>query len=313
MKRSVSNPHQKSETITQFNISSYFFRFVVSLVTMSAIYILLSIIYGMVPLESRILTSVKFLGLGAIFLFAYYFFFEKYEKRKVDELKLSLLPKSFSVGFIIGCIIICGSVLCYYLAGAYRIDNVDLGTFIISGFAFQMFIAIAEEILFRGVIYRMIENKAGTVTALIISSLLFGFMHIFNENATLWSSFAISIEAGVLLGLAYRFSKNLWMPIGIHCAWNFLLGTIWGLPVSGMSMGRSLFISTYEGPQWLTGGDFGPENSVPTVLICIIISIVFISIKINPNKLIKIKEKQKNKLSSIKGKKESNKIIIQSN
>ena len=95
--------------------------------------------------------------------------------------------------------------------------------------------AIFEEILFRGVLFRIVEEGLGTWAALLISALVFGFVHIGNPGATVWSSVAIAIEAGLLLGMAYQVTRSLPLVIGLHAAWNFTQGSVFGSAVSGTS------------------------------------------------------------------------------
>ena len=91
-----------------------------------------------------------------------------------------------------------------------------------------------EELLFRGILFRWIEEFGGSWAALMVTSVLFGLAHVINPNATWFSSFAIAVEAGVLLGGAYMLTRSLWMPMGLHAAWNFTQGDIFDVPVSGI-------------------------------------------------------------------------------
>ena len=109
-----------------------------------------------------------------------------------------------------------------------------------------------------------------------MSTLLFGVMHIGNDNATCWSAMAIAIEAGRLLGAAYKWSGTLWVPIGIHWAWNYTQGNIFGLAVSGTYAGETLLTTAVNGPDIITGGAFGPEASIISVLLGTFFTIVFI-------------------------------------
>ena len=145
-------------------------------------------------------------------------------------------------------------------------------------FSFTLFflVAVSEEIFFRGILFRMINRRWNLWAALVISALIFGGLHIFNDNATLWSSIAIAIEAGSLLGAAYAYSKNLWLPIGIHWIWNYTQGNILGFPVSGGDNVTSVITPEISGPQWLTGGSFGAEASVIAAVIGLLISLWFI-------------------------------------
>ena len=145
-------------------------------------------------------------------------------------------------------------------------------------FSFTLFflVAVSEEIFFRGILFRMINRRWNIWAALVISALIFGGLHIFNDNATLWSSIAIAIEAGSLLGAAYAYSKNIWLPIGIHWIWNYTQGNILGFPVSGEDNVTSIITPEISGPQWLTGGSFGAEASVIAAVIGLLISLWFI-------------------------------------
>ena len=145
-------------------------------------------------------------------------------------------------------------------------------------FSFTLFflVAVSEEIFFRGILFRMINRRWNIWAALVISALIFGGLHILNNNATLWSSIAIAIEAGSLLGAAYAYSKNIWLPIGIHWIWNYTQGNILGFPVSGEDNVTSVITPEISGPQWLTGGSFGAEASVIAAVIGLLISLWFI-------------------------------------
>ena len=121
--------------------------------------------------------------------------------------------------------------------------------------------AFTEELLFRGILFRWIEDFGGSWAALVVTSALFGLAHITNPNATWFSSFAIAVEAGVLLGAAYMLTRSLWMPMGLHAAWNFTQGFIFDVPVSGLDQ-QGLVEAKLSGPVLLSGGTFGLEASI---------------------------------------------------
>jgi membrane protease YdiL (CAAX protease family) len=125
---------------------------------------------------------------------------------------------------------------------------------------------VMEELMFRGILFRHLEDFGGSWFALALTSALFGTAHIFNPNATFFSSFAIAVEAGVLLGGVYMLSRSLWAPIGLHAAWNFTQGEIYDVPVSGLD-GTGLVEAKLSGPELLSGGAFGLEASVIALVI----------------------------------------------
>ena len=143
----------------------------------------------------------------------------------------------------------------------------------------MMFLAVAvgEEMICRGVIFRWIDERWNTWVALLVSALIFGWGHISNDNATWWSSLAIAIEAGLLLAAAYKWSGSLWVPIGIHWSWNYTQGNIFGLAVSGTNAGTTMLTTTIDGPDIITGGAFGPEASIIAVIIGTLYTIIFLS------------------------------------
>ena len=132
---------------------------------------------------------------------------------------------------------------------------------------------ISEEIVSRGILFRLTEEGLGTWIALALSALFFGFAHASNPGASSWSSIAIALEAGVLFGLLYHVTRSLWCCIGLHAGWNFVQGAVFGIPVSGIAV-DGVLESTLQGPDWLDGGGFGAEASVLTVLTCSIISLL---------------------------------------
>jgi hypothetical protein len=101
---------------------------------------------------------------------------------------------------------------------------------------------------------------------LIISSALFGLAHLGNPGATWVAAVWIALEAGLLLGGAYMLTGNLWMPIGLHAAWNFTQGEIFDVPVSGIDE-HGLVQAKLSGPEILTGGMFGLEASIIALVI----------------------------------------------
>jgi hypothetical protein len=135
---------------------------------------------------------------------------------------------------------------------------------------------VGEELIFRACIYRITEDMFGTGIALVISAAVFGLVHLANPHASLIAGIAIALEAGVLLGAAYAATRNLWFPIGIHMGWNFAEGGIFGASVSGGPAGRGLLNMPLSGPNWLTGGGFGPEASAVAIVACTVAGLYFV-------------------------------------
>lgn len=122
-----------------------------------------------------------------------------------------------------------------------------------------IFIAVgfAEEIFSRGYQLQNMEDGLNTFWAVLLSSSLFGLLHIGNPSAT-WVSTLGILAAGLFLAYGYLSTRQLWLPIGLHIGWNFFEGPFFGFPVSGLNPYR-LLRHNITGPELITGGPFGPE------------------------------------------------------
>ena len=213
---------------------------------------------------------------SAFVLVMYALWWKWTEKRRAADLPMRRLAADTGIGFGVGILFFVLVTGIIALLGGYRVESVSWNwdTLIKDLFMF-LIVAVGEEVLFRGIVFRMIDDRWGTVVALVLSALIFGFVHITNDNATVWSSLAIAVEAGLLLGAAYKWSGTLWVPIGIHWAWNYFQGPVFGFSVSGNDT-RSLIKPVIEGSEWLTGGSFGAEASIPAFVLGLAMAIVFL-------------------------------------
>ncbi|WP_018972731.1 CPBP family intramembrane glutamic endopeptidase [Rudaea cellulosilytica] len=132
-----------------------------------------------------------------------------------------------------------------------------------------------EELVARGVVLRNLENVFGSFAAIALSALLFASLHIGNPGATPLSIAALGIEGGVMLGAVYVATRSLWWTAGIHVAWNFTQTGLFGIADSGHS-GQGLLRTELVGPDWLTGGAFGIEASLVSVVLCVIVAALFL-------------------------------------
>jgi membrane protease YdiL (CAAX protease family) len=190
------------------------------------------------------------------------------EQRRMRELSPRDIPTLGLAGLVTGAVLFSAVVGVLWLAGSYHVIGTNaqldwLPSVLVTGVG----AGIGEEIVARGAIFRIVEEGLGTWWALAISALVFGAAHIFNPGATPWSSAAIAIEAGLLLGMIYHVTRSLWPCIGLHAAWNIMQGTVYGIPVSG-SASKGWLVSTRSGPDWLSGGVFGAEASVVALALC---------------------------------------------
>ena len=165
--------------------------------------------------------------------------------------------KHTGIGFL-WCILMMAAVIgIFALCGWYKIVGGNFNIASIYRFLMAYFVvAVGEEIVFRGIIFRLLDSQFNLWVALILSAFLLGAAHIINPNATVISTIGISLSSGVLFGLLFKYYRTLWVPIGIHWSWNFVQGTVTGCPVSGGASDYSILESFTSGPELFTGGLF---------------------------------------------------------
>lgn len=199
---------------------------------------------------------------------AYWLLVRFVERRRVTELTPRNLLTHSAAGWLVGTAALVVAAGAMAVAGAYRVQGINTDAYLVGPLVVLGILpGITEEIVFRGILFRIMEDGLGTWIALAISAAFFGAVHLANPNATAWSSIAIAIEAGLLLGMAYAWTRSLWFCMGLHAAWNFTQGPLLGIPVSGFEL-KGLLVSTTQGPLLLSGGEFGAEASILTVIIC---------------------------------------------
>lgn len=239
--------------------------------------------------KHEILASIVAVGGALAIIGAYIGVVRLLEKHLPKDLNIKRLLPEMGKGLLIGIFMMGLTTVVLWAIGSYglhdditSVNSENLGIFLFN-IPFFLLVAVGEEVIFRGMIFRIIDERISTIAAYIVSALLFGFMHFGVPGAGVWSSTAIAIEAGLLLAVAYKFSGSLWMPIGIHWTWNLFEGPVFGYAVSGSdALGPTLLHSYVSGPDIITGGPFGPEASI--IMVVIGIGFIFWFWKRNPDK-----------------------------
>lgn len=215
-------------------------------------------------------------GLRLLAIVAGYWVFVRHvERRPLSEFSLPGAWKEVLAGLLLGGLLFAAVVTLLAAIGALQITGTNpwstAGTLVPALVA----AAIAEELIFRGVIFRILEQWLGSWMALAVSAALFGFAHAGNPGASVLTSSAIALEAGVLLGAAYMLTRRLWLVIAMHFAWNFMQGGVFSIAVSGQAT-KGRYETRLVGPDWLTGGAFGAEASIVAVVCCVLLSAVLL-------------------------------------
>ena len=193
-------------------------------------------------------------------------------------------------GFAIGAAMIAAIVTLQVIGGGTRVilnpvwwkgSSIDSAGLLLTGkdvllaLALLIIAAVFEELAFRGYAFQTLLRGAHPIVPILLLSIYFGYGHWENPSRTFFST-ANTVLAGVWLAVAYLKTRSLWLPTALHFGWNWTMGAVFGLPVSGLSIPRnSILASTNGAPLWLTGGSYGPEGGAVATII-VIVSTLFI-------------------------------------
>ncbi|HEY8947562.1 MAG TPA: type II CAAX endopeptidase family protein [Rhizomicrobium sp.] len=281
-------PHFKDETnapLPELGIWRFWpLRFIAFFFVLIAAYVGCQLLTIVIPKKlpqiptGALTPAFALLGI-AIMITIYRLLVQWTEKRGAVELAAHRAVPHFLIGAILGfgmfAVVIAIDV---WLGGAHVQGFAGLAGLAFA-FSTALLAGVAEEIIFRGTIYRLLEDGFGTLIAIALSGGLFGLIHAINPGATWASTTAIAVEAGILLAAAYLVTRSLWLAIGLHFGWNFTEGGIFGAAVSGGKT-HGLITTTFAGPDWLTGGKFGPEASLTAVAVCVAVAAILLVVAI---------------------------------
>lgn len=239
-------------------------------------WVLLPGIQSVFQVSDSAVISLRRVGIFCCVVLTYWAYVRFYEKRHALELRIA--PLKIALGATFGAAIISLVSLFLFAIGVYEITAYQGLSSHLLGIAGVIIIAATiEEVLFRGVLFQALEQAWGTVAALWLQSLIFSVLHIANLDPNMGTpELVMTVISGTLIGafwtLLFIQSRNIWVVSFNHAAWNFAI-VLTGLPLSGLDDWRvdAPITSTYHGPNWLTGGIVGPEDSIVTVLLIAVI------------------------------------------
>jgi membrane protease YdiL (CAAX protease family) len=188
------------------------------------------------------------------------------ERRAPTEISIQTGVRLFPLGVALGAALVSLHVLALMSLGAAHPAwdvRAPSALAVLDAFLVPWLTAVGEELLFRAILFRLLEEALGTALATLISAALFGLAHAGNPGAGPESLFLLAGGFGVLAALVYAATRNLWAVVGLHMGWNLAEGTLFGLPNSGQLEPVRLLQTTVSGPPLMTGDGFGPEGSLP--------------------------------------------------
>ncbi len=225
-------------------------------------------------LDDAVTSMFRRTGIFLCVLTAYWAYVKFYEKRAAAELRIA--PLGIAAGAVTGALLIAMATLPLFAFGVYEVTfyrGPQNGLFGVA--AVILIAAFLEEVVYRGVLFTILEETIGTHRAVWLQSLIFSAAHIGNNSDADIHATLLNVVSGTLIGALWTYlfvlTRNLWIVAANHAAWNFAI-ILTGTPLSGIDAWRSVapFDSSYHGPFWLSGGVYGPEDSIVTLFIVIV-------------------------------------------
>lgn len=195
-------------------------------------------------------------------------------RRPVELLHRAAVPELLA-GTLLGVALLSASLGLMALLGVFSVTGINPDAALWPILAESVMAGVVEELIVRGLVFRILEQWLGSWVALALSAALFGALHLANPHASLFSALAIALEAGVMLAAAFVLTRRLWLPIGIHLGWNFAQGGLFGVATSGKAY-TGWLQSRLQGPELLSGGAFGAEGSVVALAVCLSAGLVLL-------------------------------------
>lgn len=211
----------------------------------------------------------RLLGLSGV-LAGSYIWVRVVNKKPFGAIGLSFHPRMFKelgIGCLIGFLMMSGIFLVELMSGYVEVswrglNGVQVLEAVAWGLATFAVAAALEEVVFRGYFFQTLVQWATFLPATLLMSAYFAFNHAFNPHATPLGIANVGL-AGIWLSIAYMKTRSLYLPFGLHVSWNFSQTVIFGFPTSGIAFESFRSVSLIQsGPEWITGGGFGPEGGI---------------------------------------------------
>lgn len=173
--------------------------------------------------SDKSLKRVGALLLTVIILSAYWAYVRAVERRSVDELSSSRMPRELGAGLLLGTLLFCATVGLLAALGVYHVTGSNGWAVVLAAVPGFILSGGLEEVVMRGVVFRIMEQSLGSWIALAVSAAIFGLLHLLNPGTTWLNAGSVMVEAGVMLAAAYMVTRRLWLCIGICAAAGVLL------------------------------------------------------------------------------------------
>lgn len=228
-----------------------------SLVMFLALALSFAVAEALLPMHTRIawpnLAAALACALG------YWAYVKRAEGRDVTELGASGALAECAWGVALGVLMGLLTLAPLWGIGVYRVEGLGDTFPLVGQIPEMLLVAVMEELLMRGVVFRISQQAWGTRWALVLTTLLFVVAHVPGDINVM--GMLVTAAASLAFTAAYQLSGRLWLPIGMHFAWNYLFSAVFSVPVSGHEA-KGWLHGSMSGPGWLSGGAYGVEASI---------------------------------------------------
>jgi membrane protease YdiL (CAAX protease family) len=272
------------ETLTDSRLGTVMRMLRNPLVSMVVLYFALSyvnasgVIFMVTTARGAVAPLVVGVEMVANMLLVYLSFAYFVERRPVKELAMGPMGRELGSGLLLGFGLMTLCVLMAMVLGVYRIEGMGSWHDLLpTGVALSL--PFYEELVFRGVVFRILEERLGSWVALVLSSLVFGAVHLGNGGESLVGVASIALVYGPMLAAPMMMTRRLWVGIGLHGAWNYTMGKVFSVSVSGVTV-DGLMRAQFAGPELLTGGSAGLEGSVIAMVVGVVATLVMLVVAV---------------------------------
>ncbi len=210
------------------------------------------------------------LGMVGGVAFAIYITIIKIEKKKIRDIGLTFNTRHLWRGFVVSFLLMSFFAIVVRSFHLVEFDLLSISSNVLFGIPIYLLVSVGEEVFVRGYVLNNMREKFNDNYSILLSSVLFAAMHLFNDYIS-WIGFVNIFLSGIVMGIVFVKSKTISAPIGFHFAWNFFQGPVYGFNVSG-NLEEGILKMTPLSSGILTGGNFGAEGSlvlIPIVLLTI--------------------------------------------
>lgn len=235
------------------------------------------------PLATHI-NTVRTLLMIPLLLLSYGLYCHYLEKRKALEISLPGSGREWGAGFLVATCLVVVFVALISVFGSFEIQEYRPAGILLTNFLNFAAGSLLQDLVLVCVVFRLVEEYAGTWIALVLSLLIFAFAHAGNPNQTLLTTVFLAFSSLILVA-PFILTRRLWLGWGFHAGWNFMQAGVFGMANSGIQF-PGWMVVVVEGPGWLTGGAVGLEGSYPALIVDTAIGLVLLYAAIRAGKTI---------------------------